>query len=155
QYVLTKSPDDPRALTYQGLVRMAMGQSTEAAGMLERATKIDPKMLDAWVALAWIRGQAGDEESAEKGIQGALKTQPEENDRSAGGGEASQRYVAPDHCRSERSRFDDGSAAANVDARRSAPGLRRQRYDQRSERPAGRAGWSRRRSHNHTSVEMM
>src|SRR4051812_42504279 len=73
QYVLTKSPNNPQALTYQGLVRLAMGQSAEAAGMLEKATKLDPKMLDAWVALAWVRTQDGDAKGAQKAIGEAVK----------------------------------------------------------------------------------
>ena len=47
KFVLEKSPDDSRALTFQGLVRLAMGEGDEATKMLEHATKSDPKNLDA------------------------------------------------------------------------------------------------------------
>src|SRR5436853_585063 len=60
QYVLQRAPNDARALTYQALVRIAMGQNQEAAQMLTRATQSDPNLLDAWVATAWVRAQGGD-----------------------------------------------------------------------------------------------
>src|SRR5213596_3419236 len=50
QYVLKRSPNDPQALTYQSLVRLAMGQSDSANTMLKQAIKSDPKFLDAYVA---------------------------------------------------------------------------------------------------------
>jgi tetratricopeptide (TPR) repeat protein len=81
QYVLAKAPNEPRALTYQGLVRLAMGQGPEAAEMLDKATKIDPKLLDAWVALAWVRTQANDTAGAEKAIGEAMRQHPEEKQR--------------------------------------------------------------------------
>jgi tetratricopeptide (TPR) repeat protein len=81
QYVLTKTPDDPRALTYQGLVRLAMGQGSEAVVMLEKATKIDPKFIDGWVALAWVKTQEGNVADAEKAMQAAMREHPEEKAR--------------------------------------------------------------------------
>src|SRR6266540_2057517 len=41
QYVLERSPKDPRALTYQAIVRIAMGQVDSARQMLDTATKND------------------------------------------------------------------------------------------------------------------
>lgn len=81
QYVLSRSPDEPRALTYQALVRMAMGQNREALDMLRRATKSDPTLLDAWVGLAWAHSQQGDMNAAEKAIQEAMRRHPEEKAR--------------------------------------------------------------------------
>ncbi|HVS30909.1 MAG TPA: tetratricopeptide repeat protein [Thermoanaerobaculia bacterium] len=81
QYVLTKTPNDPRALTYQGLVRLAMGQGSEAVGMLEKATKIDPKFIDGWVALAWVKTQEGNVAEAEKAMQAAIREHPQERQR--------------------------------------------------------------------------
>jgi tetratricopeptide (TPR) repeat protein len=81
QYVLAKSPDNSRALTYQGLVRMAMGQEADAVGMLERATKIDPQLLDAWVGLAWARTLEGKTAAADAAISAAAKQHPEEKAR--------------------------------------------------------------------------
>src|ERR1051325_3350097 len=47
QYVLERSPKDAKALTYQAIVRIAMGQSDQARQMLETASKVDPNLLDA------------------------------------------------------------------------------------------------------------
>jgi tetratricopeptide (TPR) repeat protein len=81
QYVLVRSPNEPRALTYQALVRMAMGQGADAVGMLERATKADPSLLDAWVALAWANTTAGKTKQAEAAIAEAERRHPEEKAR--------------------------------------------------------------------------
>jgi cytochrome c-type biogenesis protein CcmH len=81
QYVLVRSPNEPRALTYQALVRMAMGQGADAVGMLERATKADPSLLDAWVALAWANTSAGKTKQAEAAITEAERRHPEEKAR--------------------------------------------------------------------------
>lgn len=81
QYILAKSPNDARALTYQALVRMAMGQNADAVGMLQRATQSDPTLLDAWVALAWERTTEGKSDEARAAINEAQKRHPEEKAR--------------------------------------------------------------------------
>ncbi|HEX7152625.1 MAG TPA: tetratricopeptide repeat protein [Thermoanaerobaculia bacterium] len=81
KFVLEKAPNDATALTYQALVRMAMGQSDEAGQMLERATKNDAQNLDAWVALAWLRTQQGQAPAAESAIAEAIKAHPEQKPR--------------------------------------------------------------------------
>jgi tetratricopeptide (TPR) repeat protein len=81
QFVLVRSPNEPRALTYQALVRMAMGQGADAVGMLERATKSDPALLDAWVALAWAKTSQGKTKDAEAAIAEAERRHPEEKAR--------------------------------------------------------------------------
>jgi len=83
QAVLAKSPNDSRALTYQALVRMAMGQTDVAAKMLDQATKVDPKFLDAWVGIAWLNFQTGKAEAGEKAMNEAMKQHPEEKARLA------------------------------------------------------------------------
>ena len=42
-YVLERQPGHPRALSYQSLVRLAMGQGDVAVSMLEQAIAADPK----------------------------------------------------------------------------------------------------------------
>src|SRR5262249_34875402 len=64
QYVLQRAPNDPQALTYQSLVRLAMGQPDSANAMLKQAIKSDPKFLDAYVALAWAQTSAGKSDDA-------------------------------------------------------------------------------------------
>ncbi|HUP45200.1 MAG TPA: tetratricopeptide repeat protein [Thermoanaerobaculia bacterium] len=81
QYVLSKNPHDSRALTYQALVRMAMGQQAEAVQMLQDATKTDPMLLDAWVSLAWVQVQSGNMNEAEAAMQKAIENRPDEKQR--------------------------------------------------------------------------
>jgi hypothetical protein len=81
QYVLAKSPNDSRALTYQAIVRMAMGQREDAMKMLDKATKADPNLIDAWVATAWAKTQEGKAKDAQAAISEAARRHPEEKQR--------------------------------------------------------------------------
>jgi hypothetical protein len=81
KFVLEQSPDNSRALTLQGLVRMAMGETADAMKMLQHATKSDPKNLDGWVALAWIYVQTGRMAEAEGMIAEAGRQAPEQRAR--------------------------------------------------------------------------
>ena len=76
EYVLSRSPQDSRALTFQALVRMAMGDQQQALDMLQRATKSDPKNLDSWVTLAWLYMQQNKAADAEAMIAEAQKQSP-------------------------------------------------------------------------------
>jgi len=78
QTVLEKSPNDARALTYQGIVRIAMGEAEQASKQLESATRSDPSFLDGWVALAWSYMQTGREADAGKAIALAKEHHPEQ-----------------------------------------------------------------------------
>ena len=79
--VLEKSPNDSRALTFQGLVRMAMGESETALRMLQQATKVDPRNLDGWVALAWVYAQSNRMNEAEATMKEAMKQSPKDRAR--------------------------------------------------------------------------
>ncbi|PYQ31812.1 MAG: hypothetical protein DMF56_01530 [Acidobacteria bacterium] len=79
--VLAKHPDEPRALTYNAIALMSMGKLDEARTQLETATKKDPALLDAWVALASARAQAGDHDAAAAAIDSAIKTHPNDAPR--------------------------------------------------------------------------
>ena len=81
RYVLGKTPNDARALTYQAVVRLAMGQRDDAAAMLVKATKADPTFLDAWIATAWMNTQKGDIRKAEVAMKEAARRHPEEKTR--------------------------------------------------------------------------
>jgi tetratricopeptide (TPR) repeat protein len=81
QFVLEKAPDDSRALTFQGLVRMAMGEADEAMKMLQRATVSNSKNLDAWVAMAWVYAQSGRMDEARRMIDEAGKQSPNDKVR--------------------------------------------------------------------------
>lgn len=79
--VLAKDPDEPRALTYNAVVRLSMGEVEKASSMLERATKRDPKLLDAWVALAQARLHANQPKEAAAAIEAAIAQHPAEEKR--------------------------------------------------------------------------
>ena len=79
--ILQRSPDDARALTYEALVRIAMGQNDAAEQMLQRATQSDADLLDAWVGLAWVRAQKKDTPGAEAAIAEAKRRHPEQSAR--------------------------------------------------------------------------
>ena len=76
--VLEHDPENSRALTLQAMVRAAMNEGDRATEMLERATKSDPRNLDARVALAWVHAQNGRLSEAEKTIALAIKDVPSE-----------------------------------------------------------------------------
>jgi cytochrome c-type biogenesis protein CcmH len=81
KFVLEQAPEDSRALTLQGFVRMTMGETDEAIKMLQRATRSDPKNLDGWVALAWVYAQNGQMQDAERMIAEGGKQVPEQQGR--------------------------------------------------------------------------
>jgi len=81
QYVLERQPKDPRALTYQSIVRIAMGQVDSARQMLDTATKGDPDLLDAWVALAWADTIQSKDAEAQTAIDEAAKRHPDQKER--------------------------------------------------------------------------
>ncbi|HXH40813.1 MAG TPA: tetratricopeptide repeat protein, partial [Thermoanaerobaculia bacterium] len=81
QYILQRSPNDARALTYQALVRMSMGQRDGAEEMLHRALKSDPQLLDAYVALAWDYVQTGKVSEADGLISDAARRHPDQQAR--------------------------------------------------------------------------
>jgi len=83
QYVLERSPKDARALTYQSIVRIAMGQVDSARQMLDTATKSDPDLVDAWVALAWADTIQGKDVEAQAAIDEAGKRHPDQKERLA------------------------------------------------------------------------
>ncbi|MGZ5493170.1 MAG: cytochrome c-type biogenesis protein CcmH [Thermoanaerobaculia bacterium] len=81
QYVLERSPDDSRALTYQAFVRISMGQRDNAVKLLAKATALDPGLTDAWIAMAWIKTRDGLPAEAQAAIAEAARRHPEERAR--------------------------------------------------------------------------
>jgi tetratricopeptide (TPR) repeat protein len=78
--VLAKDPNDARALTFQALVHINMGQTDVAVRMLQKAKQADPKNLNARVTLAWVYSQT-DMPAAEAEIAQAIQVAPEERVR--------------------------------------------------------------------------
>ena len=77
QYVLTKQPGHPRALAYQALVRLAMGQPDIARRMLKQALAKDPDLFEAYLHLALVETRAGRDEEAQAAIDEASRRFPE------------------------------------------------------------------------------
>ena len=80
QAVLEVEPGHPQALTYQALVRVAMGQPEQAETMLLSAIKSNPKIEDAYIHLAIARLQRNDREGAKKAIADGQAMFPEDRE---------------------------------------------------------------------------
>lgn len=81
QAVLERNPNEPRALTYQALVRLAMGQGKVATDMLEKAVGIEPDLMDARVYLGLAYTQTGRFDEALAQIDAAKKSHPDQAER--------------------------------------------------------------------------
>jgi len=76
QYVLERSPEDPRALSYQSLVRLAMGQPDRALQMLQTALAKAPDQVDVYVHLGLVYSQLGRKKDAERTMAVAKRRFP-------------------------------------------------------------------------------
>lgn len=77
QYVLERQPNHAQALSYQALVRVAMGQPELAHQMLERALAAAPDLVDAHTHMAFVELQLGRSDDAQKRMATALRRFPE------------------------------------------------------------------------------
>ena len=116
QAVLEREPDNPRALSYQALVRMAMGQSDQAESMLKRAIAKDPDLVDGYVHLMLVYLNMGRGRDAETTLATASKK-------------------FPDQAASLSSLFSQMRAAASGASETSAPGT-----SSPADTPGGAAG---------------
>ena len=78
QFVLQREPDNPRALSYQALVRLAMGQPDVAESMLKKAMALAPDLLDAHLHLAVVYARSGRLAQAESTLRAAMSRFPEQ-----------------------------------------------------------------------------
>ncbi len=69
EYVLKKSPGNPEALTYQALVRFAMGQPQDAIDMLNQALERAPDFADAYAILSLVQAKTGHLDQARATIE--------------------------------------------------------------------------------------
>ena len=81
QFVLERVSGHPRALTYQSLVRLAMGQGDMAVQMLEQAIAGDPDALEPYVHMALVQVKLGREREADAAIAEAASRHPDEATR--------------------------------------------------------------------------
>lgn len=75
-YVLERVPDHPRAVAYQGVVRLAMGQTATGLKMLEQAIAADPSLLDARIHLALAYLQMGRPQESIRILEEAKNVHP-------------------------------------------------------------------------------
>lgn len=78
QYVLQRQPGHPRAMAYQALVRLAMGQADQAVDMLRAALKSDPNLLEGYIHLALVYRRLGHDAEAEQVMASALERFPDQ-----------------------------------------------------------------------------
>ncbi|MHB0969057.1 MAG: c-type cytochrome biogenesis protein CcmI/CycH [Thermoanaerobaculia bacterium] len=78
QYVLQKQPGHPRALAYEAIVHLAMGQGDLAERMLNEAVTTKPDLSIGWIHLALVHIQLGKFDAAEKDIATVAKFDPRE-----------------------------------------------------------------------------
>ncbi|GAC1343117.1 MAG: hypothetical protein NVSMB23_16540 [Myxococcales bacterium] len=76
--VLEKSPRNSRALSYQALVRLQMGQAEVALDLLRKVLKADPGLIDAYVHLALVHLRLGRSREADADIAQAVKRFPDQ-----------------------------------------------------------------------------
>lgn len=81
--ILEIEPGNPHALTYQALVRVAMGQAAQAESMLLEVLKKEPRIEDAYIHLAIARLQLGNRAGAEDAIHQGQKQFPEDAEQLA------------------------------------------------------------------------
>jgi predicted Zn-dependent protease len=139
QYVLARQPGHPRALSYQALVRMSMGQSDVAVKMLKQALAKDPDLFEGYLHLALVQTRAGHDKEAEAAIAEATRRFPERADMLA--------RVLPEIRASGKAEGSTGAdtavAAGRVHPRPEAGGGR-ERARRDGGRPAAKAGAPRR-----------
>lgn len=78
QEVLAKSPGNPRALTYQSLVRLAMGQPEVALDMLKKAIAAQPDLLEAYIHMSLVYTRMGRPKDADATIADATRRFPKQ-----------------------------------------------------------------------------
>jgi tetratricopeptide (TPR) repeat protein len=81
QQVLAKSPGHPRALSYQALVRLAMGQGEVAVEMLKQAIAAAPELMEARQNLAFVYASLGRTKDAEAAIAEVARRSPQDGER--------------------------------------------------------------------------
>jgi cytochrome c-type biogenesis protein CcmH len=78
QYVLARTPGHPRALAYQALVRLAMGQADLALEMAKQAKAQAPDLLEVYLHLSLVYMRMGRVSEAEAVMAEAKKRFPDQ-----------------------------------------------------------------------------
>jgi len=80
QFVLERHPGHPRALAYQALVRLAMGQADVAETMLKQAMQSEPELIEAYLHLGVVYARTGRLAEAERTVRSAMSRFPDERE---------------------------------------------------------------------------
>jgi tetratricopeptide (TPR) repeat protein len=78
QEILKLRPENPQALSYQALVRLAMGQGDMALDMLKKALKADPEDIETYIHLSLVYARLGRSKEFEATMTEALERFPEQ-----------------------------------------------------------------------------
>ncbi len=70
--VLALNPDEPRALSYQAVVRVARGENDRALEMAQRAVELGEDNIETWVYLAIVHAQRGERGPAGEVLERAI-----------------------------------------------------------------------------------
>ncbi len=76
QAVLKVDPDEPRALSYEAVVRVAQGEADRALEMAQRAVSLGGDNVETWVYLAIVRAQRGERAAAVTVLEQAVSRFP-------------------------------------------------------------------------------
>jgi tetratricopeptide (TPR) repeat protein len=118
QQVLAKKPGYPRALAYQALVRLAMGQGDLAVEMLKQAIAADPDLMEARQNLAFVYASLGRKKDAEAAIADVARRSPEDGARlrqALAGFESSRQSAGAEPGTDPHADVEPPAAAAGVD----------------------------------------
>jgi cytochrome c-type biogenesis protein CcmH len=115
QFVLARNPQHPQALSYQALVRLAMGQSDLALDMMKKALATAPDFLDGYVHIALVYVRTGKAKEAEAAIAEASRRFPDQK-------EMLQRVLAEMKAQTPAETGPPASGEANPHATVPAPG---------------------------------
>ncbi len=77
QEVTKVQPQNPRAITYEGVVRLAMGQQDRAIELLDQAVRLDPQLTEAWVRRGLAAFEMGRYQDAIDSWERALEQRPD------------------------------------------------------------------------------
>lgn len=74
--VLKANPDEPRALSYEAVVRVARGENDRALEMAQRAVGLGSDNVETWVYLAIVHAQRGERDAAATVLEQTMRKFP-------------------------------------------------------------------------------
>ncbi|WP_373048963.1 tetratricopeptide repeat protein [Vulgatibacter sp.] len=77
QHIKTLDAENPRALTYEAVVRQAMGMAEQALALLDTAVRKDPQLAEAWVRRGLVAFDVAKYDVAVESWEKALAIRPD------------------------------------------------------------------------------